>query len=168
MPPEAVDILIEDPRWQAANLEGLATQAYGAVLAYFQMPDAGYEISIMGCDDARITALNQGFREKDSPTNVLSWPAEDRSTAGKRPEIPASDPHGPPTELGDIAISYETCKREATAAGKRMEHHVTHLIVHGVLHLLGYDHIIDKDAAIMEAIEVEILGKMGISDPYCE
>lgn len=165
---ENLDVLIEDTRWETANLEALTHQATAAVFTHFGMPLSGYEISVMGCDDTRIAGLNQEFREKSAPTNVLSWPAQDRSTAGKRPETPAYDPNGMPTELGDIAISYDTCEREALAAGKPMDHHVTHLIVHAILHLLGYDHIIDKDAAIMEATEVEILGKLGLSNPYLD
>ncbi len=70
------------------------------------------------------------------------------------------------TELGDLAIAFETCAREAQEAGKTMADHVTHLIVHGTLHLLGYDHLRDGDATLMENLETEILGKMGIADPY--
>ena len=83
---------------------------------------------------------------------------------GDKPNLP----EGPDPELGDIAIAFDTCARESEAAGKPMRDHVTHLLVHGVLHLLGYDHIRDKDAALMEGLEVEILGKLGLSNPYYE
>ena len=108
----------------------------------------------MGCDDARIAELNGDFRDKPQPTNVLSWPSEERGAAqpGAAPALPT----GPDPELGDIAIAYETCAREAAEQGKPMADHVTHLIVHAVLHLLGYDHIRDADATLMEATEVEI------------
>ena len=120
----------------------------------------------MACDDARIADLNAEFREKPTPTNVLSWPSEERSAEedGARPEMPA----GPDPELGDIAIAFETCERESVAAEKPMADHVTHLLVHAMLHLLGFDHIRDKDAALMEGLEVEILGKLGLSNPYYE
>lgn len=157
--------MIEDDRWQAAGLDALAQDAARAVFAHLaQTPPMGeaFEISLLACDDARIAVLNGDFREKPSPTNVLSWPSEERSAdqAGDAP-YPPSDP-----ELGDIAIAYETCAREADEQSKEFPVHVTHLLVHGMLHLLGYDHIDDKDAALMEGLEVEILGKMGISNPY--
>jgi probable rRNA maturation factor len=122
----------------------------------------------MGCDDARIAALNADFRGKPQPTNVLSWPSEDRA-----PDLPGSAPLPPvagtaddPESLGDIALAWETCAAEAGAQGKPMADHVTHLVVHGVLHLLGYDHIDDADAGVMEALEVRILATLGVSDPY--
>ncbi|GGD38165.1 rRNA maturation RNase YbeY [Sinisalibacter lacisalsi] len=155
-----VDLIIEDARWEALDLATLAERACGAVLANRGM--AGASISLLACDDARISALNADFRGKAAATNVLSWPSEERGAEvpGERPRAPA-DP-----ELGDIAIAFETCAREAEEAGRELAHHVTHLLVHGTLHLLGYDHIDDEDAALMERIEVEILGKFGISDPY--
>lgn len=160
-----IDIVFEDPRWDAAGLTGLADEAAQAVMDHLRLtPPFGdaFQISLLACDDARIAALNGDFRDKPSATNVLSWPSEDRAAedAGGSP-IPPEDP-----ELGDIAIAYETCLREAGAQGKEFSHHVRHLLVHGVLHLLGYDHIDDKDAALMEGLEVEILGKMNISNPY--
>ena len=98
---------------------------------------------------------------------MLSWPAQELAAAadGALPAPPQMDFMGD-AALGDIAISYDTCMAEAAAAGKDSLHHVRHLLVHGTLHLLGYDHIGDKDAAVMETLEVEILGKLGIPDPY--
>lgn len=155
-----VEVLIEDSRWEAAGLEAMAARACGAVLARFDLPEDLCEISLMGCDDVRIAGLNAQFRGKDAPTNVLSWPArEDISPADW-------DPKGMPGELGDIAIAFDTCEREAVEQGKAFDDHVAHLLVHGVLHLLGFDHIDDAEAAEMEGLEVEILGKLGISDPY--
>jgi len=157
-----VDLIIEDSRWEALGLAALAERACGAVLAHNGV--AGAEISLLACDDARIAALNEAFRGKATPTNVLSWPSEERGAEvpGERPRAPA-DP-----ELGDIAIAYETCAREAAEAGRDLADHVTHLLVHGTLHLLGYDHSDDEDATLMEAIEVDVLGKLGISNPYGE
>ncbi len=158
------DCIIEDPRWEAAGLPDLAERAAQATLAHLGLKAADWEIVVMGCDDARIAELNADFREKPQPTNVLSWPSEERCAEeeGGQP-LP---PEGPDPELGDIAIAYETCAREAAEAGKPMADHVTHLVVHACLHLLGYDHIRDLDATLMERIEVEILGKLGLQDPY--
>jgi probable rRNA maturation factor len=160
-----VDLVLEDARW--GGLEALAEQACGAVMAHLGYgPD--WEVSLLACDDARIAELNGEFRAKDRATNVLSWPSEERGAEhpGEAPDRAAPDFPGEPLELGDIAIAYDTCARESEAAGKPMTDHVTHLLVHGVLHLLGFDHIRDKDAALMEGLEVEILGKLGLSDPY--
>ena len=119
-------------------------------------------------DDARIATLNADFRGKPQPTNVLSWPSEGRGAdvAGEDPERPEPGEDDDPEMLGDIAIAWETCAREAEAQGKPMVDHVTHLVVHGVLHLLGYDHVEDADAAVMERLEVGILASLGVSDPY--
>ncbi|WP_170527596.1 rRNA maturation RNase YbeY [Ruegeria arenilitoris] len=162
-----LEITIEDPRWQ--GLESLAHKAVAATLAHCGVDADLCEVSVLGCDDARIAELNAEFREKPAPTNVLSWPAEDLAAdqPGGTPLVPQPDFTGD-IALGDIAISYDTCWREAQEAGKSMDDHVTHLLVHGVLHLLGYDHIRDLDATLMERAEVEILGKMGIDDPYNE
>lgn len=157
-----VDCIIEDGRWADLGLETLAGAACGAVLAYCGLDPDAAEIGLLGCDDARIAGLNGDFRGKAVATNVLSWPGEERGA-----DRPGGLPHPPAdSELGDIAIAYDTCRREAEAAGLVIAAHVTHLLVHATLHLLGYDHIDDKDAALMEGIEIEILGKLGISDPY--
>jgi probable rRNA maturation factor len=164
---ELVDTICEDPRWNAADLDTLAAQAAQATLSHLGFGADGFEIALLGCDDSRIAVLNTEFRDKETPTNVLSWPSDERaaSTPGGAPLRPE-----PGTvmaeELGDIAISYDTCAREADAAGKPFKAHVTHLMVHGVLHLLGYDHICEEDAALMEGLEVEILATLGLSDPY--
>jgi probable rRNA maturation factor len=123
---------------------------------------------LMGCDDSRIAALNADFRGKPQPTNVLSWPSEERGAAapGDAPDLPEAGTAEDPEELGDLAIAYETCAREAAEQGKPMADHVTHLVIHGLLHCLGYDHVDDADAAVMEGLEVGILAKLGLSDPY--
>ncbi len=163
-----VETLIEDARWQAIGIDDLAESVARAVMADQELPEAGFEISLLACDDRRIAALNEDFRGKPVPTNVLSWPAEDRCAErdGARPTRPKAGHEGTPTELGDIAIAFETCEREADAQEKEVQHHVTHLLVHGLLHLLGYDHDRDSDAALMEAAEVRILAKLGVDDPY--
>ncbi|MEO0501913.1 MAG: rRNA maturation RNase YbeY [Pseudomonadota bacterium] len=163
--PHDIDILIEDDRWAGAGLATLAKAALYAVLDDQRLEQAG--ISLLACDDARIATLNAQFREKPTPTNVLSWPEDDLGADqdGGAPHPPQPDPDGT-LSLGDIAIAYDTCAREAAEQGKPLENHVTHLLVHGTLHLLGYDHLRPRDAALMEALEVKILGKMGIPDPY--
>lgn len=156
----SVEVILETPGWSALDLEALARRAATEALAHLGVVEA--ELAILACDDARIADLNGDFRGRARPTNVLSWPAEERGAA-REGAVPA--PPGDP-ELGDIAIAWQTCSAEARAAGLPLSDHVTHLIVHAVLHLLGYDHVRDGDAALMERLEVEILGKMGLPDPY--
>lgn len=160
----SVEIDIEDSRWEGAALPALAETATAATLAHLGLDPEAWEISILGCDDARIAGLNAEFRGRPAPTNVLSWPSDERAAEnpGEAPEPP--DPADP--ELGDIAIAYETCTAEAATANLSLSDHATHLLVHGVLHLLGYDHMDDADAALMERIEVEILATLGVADPY--
>lgn len=162
-----VDCVIEDPRWAAFGLDALAQSAALAALAGLGLPAQGFLIVVMGCDDARIAALNADFRGKPQATNVLSWPSEDRAagTPGMMPVLPEPDPDDP-TELGDIALAWETCAKEAAEHGKSPADHVTHLLVHGILHLLGYDHIDEADAVLMETTEARILATLGVADPY--
>lgn len=163
-----VDTVIEDDRWEVFGLSDLADRAIRASLAELALPADGFTLCLMGCDDARIRELNGDFRGKARATNVLSWPSDERASddEGGVPKQPVSGPADDPEALGDIAISYDTCAAEASAAGKPMVDHVTHLIVHGLLHLLGYDHIRDGDAALMEATEARILAQLGLCDPY--
>jgi len=160
-----VETLIESEDWAAIDLATLAEDAASLTLERLELDPADYEISLLACDDARIAELNAEFRDKPQPTNVLSWPSADLAAEepGEMPELGAAWP-----ELGDIAITWGVCTREAAEAGRPLEWHLRHLIVHGVLHLLGFDHIDDKDAALMEALEAEILAVMGIPDPYSE
>lgn len=160
-----VDVIIEDARWEGVDLEALSAKAAAGVFAELDLK-GDWEICVMACDDARIADLNAEFREKPTATNVLSWPSEERGAEGDGAHPDA--PEGPDPELGDIAIAYETCAKEASGAGKTFADHVMHLLVHGILHLLGYDHIRDRDATLMEGMETKILGKMGIDDPYRE
>ncbi len=161
MPPE-LDVVIADPRWEAAGIEALAERAADTTLAQLGLAAGDFEICVLACDDSRIAALNAQFRGRATPTNVLSWPSAERGAArdGDAPAAPA------PGALGDIAIAHETCAREAAAAGKPLADHATHLLVHGILHLMGYDHERDRDAALMEAREARILARLGVADPY--
>lgn len=159
----SVDVITEDDRWQDFGIEALATRAVEATLAHLGLEPLEWEIAVLACDDARIAGLNTDFRGKAKATNVLSWPSRDRAAEmpGARPESPVGDP-----ELGDIAIAFETCVREAAEAGVEPGNHILHLIVHATLHLLGYDHVRDADGDLMEATETAILGKLGVADPY--
>lgn len=163
-----VEVLIESAGWDDIDLETLANRAATAALIHLGHDPACVDISLLACDDARIAALNAQFRGKNTPTNVLSWPTWDLSAEddGGQPEPPETGTPDDPEALGDIALALETCTREAAEQGKPLSEHLTHLTVHAVLHLLGYDHERDKDAALMEKNEVQILGKMGIADPY--
>ncbi|RNF35849.1 rRNA maturation RNase YbeY [Paracoccus methylarcula] len=157
----SADSVIEDDRWQEAGLESLAERA---VIAALEWHGTSGEVVVLGCDDARIAALNADFRGKPRATNVLSWPSVEHAPRdpGARPLLPEID------ELGDIAIAFDTCEAEAAAQGKPFADHVTHLLVHAVLHLLGYDHENDLDAETMEAAERSILQDLQIPDPYQE
>ena len=159
---DLVDLVIEDDRWAALDMVALAEKAARAALGVTDV-SAAYEICVMACDDARIAELNGEFREKPTATNVLSWPAFELSA-----EVEGGQPTSPPIaeSLGDIAIAYETCAREAAEKNITMQAHVLHLVVHGCLHLLGYDHETDKDATLMEDLEVKALASIGVENPY--
>jgi probable rRNA maturation factor len=117
------------------------------------------ELAVMLTDDAGVRTLNNNWRGIDKPTNVLSFPAL-QPTAGA--------PADAPRMLGDIAIAYETTRKEADDEEKPFGHHLSHLAVHGFLHLIGYDHETDDDAEAMEGLEREILAQLGIPDPYAD
>ncbi|MEM7686187.1 MAG: rRNA maturation RNase YbeY [Pseudomonadota bacterium] len=166
-----VDLLIEHPGWRAAlpEIDDVAEQAAAMALNVLRDSDRPFEICIMACDDERIAALNGEFREKPLPTNVLSWPAFDLapSTPGGVPEEPpTSMVAGQPVFLGDVAISLQTLEREADAASRPLKSHVMHLILHGCLHLLGFDHETPEDAGRMEALETCTMITAGYGDPY--
>lgn len=139
---------IEDARWR--KLRGLSTRLKKAVKAAIAAAggDEDADLTVLLTTDKRVKVLNLDFRGKDKATNVLSFPAD---TEGY---------------LGDIAIAYGVSAKEAKAEGKTVLDHTTHLTVHGVLHLLGYDHVTERQAKVMEPMEVAILASMNISDPY--
>jgi probable rRNA maturation factor len=152
-----VEVILEDGRWAEIGLSGLAEAAATAVLDEFGLPPEAYEISLLACNDVRIATLNNQFRGKDRPTNVLSWPSSERD---------GSHLGNTPIFLGDMALAFETCAREAVDADLTLSAHVSHLIVHGVLHLLGQDHQNDEEACEMERNEVKILASIGVGNPY--
>jgi len=155
-----VDVDIES--WPASDWEGLvgrAAMAVGETLSELDNPRLS--VSLLFTSDAEVHALNREWRDRDKPTNVLSFPMLTRD------ELLGFGPDGPPVMLGDIALAGETCAREADEKSVPLEHHAAHLIVHGLLHLAGYDHVhSDEEAEAMEALEIAALAKLGIADPY--
>ena len=149
------------------HFETIAKDIEAQLFAHFDLDISAFETTILLTNDAHIQKLNDEFRGKNKPTDVLSWPALIfNREIGEVPNLPISDDGPFPTTLGDIALAFETCKKDAI--GKKFDHHISHLILHGYLHLLGYDHEYDSDAVIMEALEVEILKTMFIDNPYRE
>jgi probable rRNA maturation factor len=155
------EVLVVADCWQAEpDAETVIDRAIAAAAEFVTADVGGTELAIMLTDDAGIRTLNRNWRGIDKPTNVLSFPALQPS--GR------SGPEDAPRMLGDIAIAYETTRREADDEQKPFDHHLSHLAVHGFLHLIGYDHEKDDDAETMEAIEREILSQLGIPDPYAD
>lgn len=142
-----IEIEIEDEAWSRAlpDPAGLVRRAAEAAAG-----DTGGEIVVLLTGDAALQILNAQFLDKDRPTNVLAFP--DASA----------------DRLGDLALAFGVCQREAAEQGKSLADHASHLVIHGVLHLLGYDHLADDDAARMEALERRLLAAMNIQDPYAD
>jgi probable rRNA maturation factor len=160
----AVDVVIEDARWETLDLRQIANQAFFETLDLLNLNHKNFACCVLACDNKQIKQLNNKFRGKNYPTNVLSFPTslENYEVISSLKPTKADSPH----DLGDIAIAFEICKKEATISNVKFEHHVYHLIIHSVLHLLGFDHEEEENAAKMEKIEVQVLAKLGISDPY--
>ena len=160
----AVDLVIEDARWKTLELKQIANQAFFETLFLLDLHHKSFACCILACDNKQIKQLNNKFRGKNCPTNVLSFPASLENYETKNTLTPgeANNFH----ELGDIAIAFDICKKEATKSKVKFEHHVYHLIIHSVLHLLGFDHEEEENATKMEKIEVQVLAKLGISNPY--
>ena len=155
----ATEVLVTADCWQAEpGAEAVIHRAIEAAAEIVDADTAEAELAVMLTDDAGIRTLNKNWRGIDKATNVLSFPALQ--------PVGARGPDDPPPMLGDIAIAYETMRREADEEAKPFEHHLSHLAVHGFLHLVGYDHENDDDAEAMEALEREILAQLGIPDPY--
>lgn len=149
----SIDLRIADPRWTGAlgDPDDLAVRVldHGAAVA-----GVGGEIAILMTDDAEMQTLNRQWRKLDQPTDVLSFLSDG-------PEIP-----GQPKHIGDIAVGFDTAFRDAQTMNRPFEAHISHLLIHGFLHLVGYDHIDPEDAAVMEPLETRILAGLGWPDPY--
>ncbi len=155
------EVLVVADCWQTEP--GAEAVIHRAIEVAAEMAEADIgeaELAVMLTDDTGIRTLNSNWRGIDKPTNVLSFPA-----------LQPTGPGGPddaPRMLGDIAIAYETTRKEADDEQKPFEHHLSHLAIHGFLHLIGYDHEKDDDAEAMEALEQEILAQLGIPNPYAD
>lgn len=160
-----IDVQAEDEWDSSQSWDALVRSAAEAAIAESAYPhlaeaDRPVELSVRLSSDAEVRALNGEWRDKDKPTNVLSFPL------AKPQEFAQAIVAGPELLLGDIVIARGVCVAEAADKGISVEHHATHLLVHGTLHLLGYDHLDDKSAEDMEAREVRALHRLGIADPY--
>jgi probable rRNA maturation factor len=148
-----IEVEIEDLAWASAlpDAAGIAERAGQAVLDQIAPSDSEDPgVAVLLTSDEAVAELNARFRHKAGPTNVLSFPA----------------PANPENHLGDVCLAHGVCVREAAEQGKSLEHHLAHLVAHGVLHLLGYDHETDGEAEAMEALERSILESLGVPDPY--
>jgi probable rRNA maturation factor len=155
----AISVRMQARRWREAgdlaSLRARIGEAVAAALALAPVrPMPGAELSLLLTDDRRIRVINRDWRGFDKPTNVLSFPAAPVERVADSPV------------LGDVVIAYETVAREAEAEGKRFADHVSHLVIHGLLHLLGEDHETEEEAQRMEALETAALARLGIADPY--
>ncbi|TWB22463.1 putative rRNA maturation factor [Nitrospirillum amazonense] len=172
---DALEIIVEVEAgdWQATipGVEDLVTAAARKALRQVlavdadALPEGEGEVSILLSDNAAVRVLNHQYRGKDKPTNVLSFPMLGDEDEDEEFELPEGMER-PPYLLGDIILAYETLMTEAAEQNKPVANHLTHLVIHGVLHLLGYDHIEDAEAETMERLETAILADMGIADPY--
>ncbi|MCR5857712.1 rRNA maturation RNase YbeY [Mesorhizobium sp. J428] len=156
LPVVEIEFSVEAGEWPAeAELAALGDRAVAAALPELGAKGSRSELSILFTDDAHIRTLNAEWRGKDKATNVLSFPA-----------FPVRPGDALPPMLGDIVLAAETVRAESALESKPFDHHLTHLVVHGLLHLLGYDHETDEEAEEMEALERRILARLAIADPY--
>lgn len=158
-----VDLRIDVGQWKKTLPDVVSFVKKAAKIAWkrgnagdFKIPVKQAEVSILLTDDAAVHELNKRYRNVDRPTNVLSFAALDDE----------DEPIVDPMLLGDVIVAFETTEREAADQGITFENHLFHLIVHGMLHLIGYDHIDDQDALEMESLEIKILEENGIGNPY--
>lgn len=163
-----IDIAVQDPAWEALSpdCEAIVERAIHAVFSACPVAlsllrtDIMPEVSVVLANDDLVRMFNRDYRDKDQPTNILSFAQLDGEEGWTAPEEPG------PCALGDLILARETIEREAAEAGKPLDDHLTHLIIHGTLHLLGYDHIEDEAAEAMESLEITLLKGLGIENPY--
>jgi probable rRNA maturation factor len=155
------EVLVVADCWQGEpDAEAVIHRAINAAAAIADADVGEAELAVMLTDDSGIQTLNRNWRGVDKPTNVLSFPALQPTGSGTPDDVPRM--------LGDIAIAYQTTRKEADDGQKPFDHHLSHLAVHGFLHLIGYDHEKDDGAEAMESLEQEILAQLGIPDPYAD
>jgi probable rRNA maturation factor len=157
-----IQLSLEEGDWQSEDvLEAFARRVLEHAATHLAekerqpFPKQPVEVSLVFTNDAAIREINAEWREQDKPTNVLSFPAFPLAPGGK-----------PGPMLGDIILAEETLRREALDLGVAFEDHLTHLLVHGFLHLFGYDHMTEEEAAVMEGLEIRILAELGLENPY--
>ncbi len=157
-----MELDIDIDGWPGGEWAALAERAQEATAAVEPaLANARLSASLLFTSDAEVHQLNKEWRGKDKPTNVLSFPMLERA------DLLDLAPEGPPEMLGDLALAFGTCQREAAEKGISLEDHAAHLIVHGLFHLAGHDHVdSDEQAEAMEALEIAALAKLGIADPY--
>ena len=164
-----LNILVEEKSWNEFDLNFMGSKALELALLSIHINSLNYEYSILACDNNRITDLNYKFREKKFPTDILSWPEFDLKNAkpGLYPKSPPISENAEALiDLGNIAIAYEACFNELENTNINHYDHLMHLLLHGCLHLLGFDHQDSSDASLMESIEISSLSSLGISNPY--
>ncbi|MEO8650689.1 MAG: rRNA maturation RNase YbeY [Hyphomicrobiaceae bacterium] len=156
------ELVEDDGDWQAfGDFDDLVAAVQRVLANARELPTAGPATAAIALSsDAEVRRLNATYRGKDTPTNVLSFPASGAAALGADADSPRA--------LGDIVLAVETVLAEAAAAGISPAHHFQHLMIHGVLHLIGYDHLTDADAETMEALETTLLARLGIADPYAD
>ncbi len=160
-----IDVTVSEPEWNASflDVEDVARNAVQLTLSIARLPAIMkgriFEASVVLANDALIQILNREYRDMDKPTNVLSF-----ATIDSDDPLPEEGPF----PLGDVILSYQTIDREAREQGKFFKDHFTHMVIHGTLHLIGYDHQTEDEANIMETLEIRILGKLNIQNPYME
>lgn len=159
----SIELIVQEKKWKARlPSEAIRAACKAAFKEGFRIQDSGfgknkeYEVTVVLANDASIQELNHTYRGKKKPTNVLSFPSQSPESRNLNPE----------SCLGDIIMAYETIESEAKEQGKTFKDHATHLIVHGVLHLLGHDHMRKSEAEAMEEKEIKILKKLGVRNPY--
>ena len=155
-----ISLQTDHPQWKKILQKSRKdfTRALQVTFDALDVPKKDFTVAVSFISDAEMQSLNAQYRNKDKPTNVLSFPMiEDFADLDQWPG---------PAELGDIVIAYETTSNEAELEDKTIQDHTTHLLVHGLLHLFGYDHMNKKDQKEMEEFEIEILVGLGIADPY--
>ena len=162
----AIDVMVASVLWKSRhNAKALVQRAIATAAS--AVSTAGCEVAIVLTDDSAIRTLNRNWRQKNAATNVLSFPVrENLPSPLPRAEKQRAKIGSVPRLLGDIVIAYETTEREARAERKPFAHHLTHLAVHGFLHLVGYGHMADEEAEAMEGLETAILARLGVPDPY--
>jgi len=160
--PVAIEVIAESSQWTAAlpSVEQVCERAAAAAFWAVQPHTRGAEANVILSDDARVRRLNSTYRGRDEPTDVLSFPIVDEGGT------PVSPTPNQPILFGDIVIAFETSAAGATAWAKPLSDHLSHLVVHGMLHLCGYDHLAEAEAREMERLETQILAGLGVSDPY--